>query len=81
MLPDDSDSLQELKLAVARSIEGRSIEVRWQALGLGERHRLLRVIQSDEAALLVLSLSSPRLPQATVGKLLEHIRNPVLLIR
>jgi hypothetical protein len=30
---------------------------------------------------LVLSLSNPRLPEATVGKLLDHIANPVLLIR
>jgi len=46
-----------------------------------EGHSLLGVIESDEAALLVLSLSSPRLPQATVGKLLENVINPVLLIR
>jgi len=29
----------------------------------------------------VLSLSSPRLPEAAVAKLLGHISNPVLLIR
>jgi len=81
MLTDDSEAMQDMKLVAAHAIERRSIEVRWQALGLFEGHSLLRVIQSDEAALLVLSLSSPRLPQATVGKLLEHIRNPVLLIR
>jgi len=81
MLADEPGSLQELKLAAARSIEGRSIEIRWQALGVVEGHSLLRVIQSDEAALLVLSLSSPRLPQATVGKLLENVINSVLLIR
>jgi hypothetical protein len=48
---------------------------------LAEGHNLLRAIQSDEAALLVLSLSSPRLPKATVGKLLDYTTNPVLLIR
>jgi hypothetical protein len=48
---------------------------------LAEGNNLLRAIQSDEAALLVLSLSSPRLPEATVAKLLDHITNPVLLIR
>jgi nucleotide-binding universal stress UspA family protein len=81
LLAEDSDAMRDLKLAVAHSIGGRSIEVRWQALALAEGHRLLRVIQSDDAALLVLSLSSPRLPAASVGKLLDHITNPVLLIR
>jgi nucleotide-binding universal stress UspA family protein len=81
LLADDSDAIRDLKLAVANSFEGRSIEVRWQALALAGGHSLLRAIQSDEAALVVLSLSSRRLPQATVGKLLEHITNPVLLIR
>jgi nucleotide-binding universal stress UspA family protein len=81
LLAEDSNSVQELKLAVARSIEGRSLEVRWRALGLVEGHSLVRVIQSDEAALLVLSLSSPQLPEAAVAKLLGHISNPVLLIR
>jgi nucleotide-binding universal stress UspA family protein len=80
LLGDDSDAIQNLKLAVAHSLEGRSIKVRWQALALAEGYNLLKVIQSDDA-LLVLSLSSPRLPRATVGKLLDHIRNPVLLIR
>jgi nucleotide-binding universal stress UspA family protein len=81
LLADDSDAIRDLKLAVAHSLEGRSIEVRWQALVSAEGHSLLQVIQSDDAALLVLSLSSPRLPRATVGKLLDHISNPVLLIR
>ena len=81
LLAEDSYSVQELQLAVARSIEGRSIEIRWRVLGLVEGHSLLRVIQSDDAALLVLSLSSPRLPEAAVAKLLGHISNPVLLIR
>jgi len=81
LLADGSDAMRDLKLAVAHSLEGRSIEVRWQALGMAEGHSLLRAIQSDEAALVVLSLASRRLPQASVGKLLDHIRNPVLLIR
>jgi nucleotide-binding universal stress UspA family protein len=81
LLADDSDAIRDLKLAVAHSLEGRSIEVRWQALASAEGHSLLQIIQSDDAALLVLSLASSRLPQATVGKLLDHIRNPVLLIR
>jgi nucleotide-binding universal stress UspA family protein len=81
LVGDDSEAMQDMKLVAAHAIERRSLEVRWQALGLVERHSLLRVIQSDEAALVVLSLSSPRLPQATVGKLLEHVTNPVLLIR
>jgi len=81
MLADDPDAIRDLKLAAARSIEGRSIEVRWQALARAEGYNLLRVIQSDEAALLVLSLSSPQLPEAAVAKLLSHISNPVLLIR
>ena len=81
LLADDSDAQRELKLAVTHSLEGRSIEVRWQAFALAEGYNLLKVIQSDDAALLVVSLSSLRLPQATVGKLLDHIRNPVLLIR
>ena len=81
LLADDSEAIQDLKQAVARSLEGRSIEIRWRSLTRAEVLNLLRVIQSDDAALLVLSLSSPRLPQATVGKLLEHVTNPVLLIR
>jgi nucleotide-binding universal stress UspA family protein len=81
LLADDSDAIRDLKLAAAHSLEGRSIEIRWQPLALAEGHSLLRVIQSDDAALLVLNLSSPRLPEATIGKLLDHIRNPVLLIR
>jgi nucleotide-binding universal stress UspA family protein len=80
LLADDSEAIHELKLAVAHSIGGRSVEVRWQVVGLAEGHRLLWILQSGEAALLVLSLSSPRLPQAAVGKLLGHISNPVLLI-
>jgi len=81
LLSDDSGAIQDLKLAVAHSLEGRSIEARWQALALAEGHSLRRAIQSDEAALLVLSLSSARLTRATVGKLLEQVTNPVLLIR
>jgi nucleotide-binding universal stress UspA family protein len=81
LLADDPEAIQELKLAVARSLAGRSIEVRWQSLTSAEGLNLLRVIQSDDAALVVLSLSSQRLPRATVGKLLEHVTNPVLLIR
>lgn len=81
LLAGDSDAARKLEPAVARSLEARSIKVRWRALAFAEGHSLLRVIQSDDAALLVLSFSSPRLPKATVGKLLEHIGNPVLLIR
>jgi nucleotide-binding universal stress UspA family protein len=81
LLADDSGAMQDMKLVAAHAIERRSIEVRWQALPWAEGFNLLRVIQSDEAALLVLSLSSPQLPEATVGKLLEHVTNPVLLIR
>jgi nucleotide-binding universal stress UspA family protein len=80
-LADDSDAARNLERAAAHSLEGRAIEVRWRSLALAEGNNLLRAIQSDEAALLVLSLSSPRLPQATVGKLLDHIADPVLLIR
>jgi nucleotide-binding universal stress UspA family protein len=81
LLADDPEAIQDLKLAVARSLEGRSIEVRWRSLTWAEGLKLLRVIQSDDAALVVLSLASQRLPRATVGKLLEHVTNPVLLIR
>jgi len=81
LLADDPDAIRGLKLAVAHSLEGRSIAVRWHALALAAGHSLLHVIQSDDAVLLVLSLSSPRLPEATIGKLLDHISNPVLLIR
>jgi len=58
-----------------------SIEVRRRSLALAEGDDLLQAIQSDEAALLVLSLSSPRLPGTAVSKLLDHISNPVLLIQ
>jgi nucleotide-binding universal stress UspA family protein len=81
LLADDSDTLRDLKLAVARSLQGRSTEVRWQALAVAERQSLLRAIQADDAALLVLSLNSPRLPEAAIGKLLDRVSNPVLLIR
>ena len=81
LLAGDSDAARNLELAVARSLEGRSIEVLWRPVALAEGHSLHRVIQSDEAGLLVLSLSSPRLPEAAVAKLLDHISNPVLLIR
>jgi len=81
LVADDSEAMQDMELVAAHAIERRSIEVRWQALPWAEGFNLLRVIQSDEAALLVLSLSSPQLPEATVGKLLEHVANPVLLIR
>ncbi len=81
LLADDSDATRDLELAVAHSLEGRSLEVCWRSLALAEGNKLLRAIQSDEAALLVLGLSSPRLPEAIVGKLLDHITNPVLLIR
>ena len=81
LLADNHDAIHDLKKAAAHSLEGRSIEVRWEALASTEGHSLLRVIQSDDAAFLVFSLSSPRLPEATIAKLLDHIRNPVLLIR
>jgi len=81
LVADDPEAMQDMKLVATRAIGGRSLEVRWQALAWAEGYNLLRVIQSDEAALLVLSLSSPRSPRATVGKLLEHVTNPVLLIR
>ena len=81
LVAEDSEAMQDMELVAAHAIERRSIEVRWQALPWAEGFNLLRVIQSDEAALLVLSLSSPQLPEATVGKLLEHVTNPVLLIR
>jgi nucleotide-binding universal stress UspA family protein len=81
LLADDSDALRDLKLAVAHALEERSIEVRWQALALAEGSSLLRFIQANDAALVVLSFSSPRLPEASVAKLLDHISNPVLLVR
>jgi len=81
LLADDSDAARDLEAAVANLLEGRSSEVRWRPLALAEWHNLLRAIQSDEAALLVLSLSSSRVHRTTVGKLLDHITNPVLLIR
>jgi len=81
LLADDSNAARDLELAAAHSLEGRSIEVRWRSLALAKGHNLLRAIQSDETALLVLSFSSPRLAEATVGELLDHITNPVLLIR
>jgi nucleotide-binding universal stress UspA family protein len=81
LLADDPEAIQDLKLAAAHAIERRSIKVRWQAIGLAEGYGLLRVIQSDDSALLVMSLSSLRLREAAVAKLLGHISNPVLLIR
>ena len=81
LLADDADAARDLKAAAAGALEGRSIDVRWRFLALAEGHNLLRAIQSDEAALVVLSLSSSRLPEAAVSKLLDHITNPVLLIR
>jgi nucleotide-binding universal stress UspA family protein len=81
LLAEDSEATQNLKLTVAHSLEGSSLKIRWQALALAKGHGLLQVIQADDAALLVLSLSSPRLPEATLGKLLDHISNPVLLMR
>jgi len=81
LLADSSQAIQDLKLAAARSLEGRSIETRWRSLARAEGLNLLRIIQSDDAALVVLSLSSPRVPRETVGKLLEHVTNPVLLVR
>jgi nucleotide-binding universal stress UspA family protein len=81
LLADDSDATRDLERAAAHSLAGRSIEVRWRSLALAGGNNLLRAIQSDEAALLVLSLSSPRLPEAAVGRLLDRITNPVLLIR
>ena len=81
LLADDGDATRELERGVARSLEGRSLEVRWRTVALAEGGNLLRALQSDEAPLVVLSLSSPRLSEVTVGKLLDHITNPVLLIR
>ena len=81
LLADDPDAARDLQLAAARALEGRSIEVRWRALALAEGNNLLRAIQSDEAALLVLSLAAHGFLKAAVGKLLNHITNPVLLIR
>jgi nucleotide-binding universal stress UspA family protein len=81
LLAENSEAIKDLELAVARSLEGQSTKVRWRFLAMAEGHSLLRLIQSDDAALLVLSLSSSRLPETAVGKLLEHIANPVLLIR
>jgi nucleotide-binding universal stress UspA family protein len=81
LLADDSEAARDLQLAAADSLEGRPIEVRWRYLAQVEGGNLARAIQSDEAVLVVLSLASPRLPAASVSKLLDHITNPVLLIR
>ena len=78
---DRLDTIRELERAAAHLLADRAIQVRWRSLAPAQLDHLLRAIQLEEAALVVLSISSPRFPEATVSKLLDHITNPVLLIR
>jgi len=81
LLADAPDEAKRLEQEAAHQIESRGVHLRFHTLHQADVHSLSRAIQSEGGGLIVLSSGSTLLSQETIHKLLDRIRNPVLLVR
>jgi nucleotide-binding universal stress UspA family protein len=82
LLPAEApDAARELEHQAAHLIKGWDVRSHFRSLPRVDVQSLTRTLQSEGSGLVVLSARSALLPEETLQKLLDHLRNPVLLVR
>jgi nucleotide-binding universal stress UspA family protein len=75
------DAAKQLEQQAGLQIELHRVHPRFRALPEADAESLLRVFQSEGGGLVVLAVRSTVLSEQTIQKLLDSLRNPLLLIR
>ncbi len=81
LVAEAQDAAKRLEQKAAHLIEAWDVHLRFHALHEADVHSLFRAVQSEGSGLVVLSARSTVLSEETVRKLLDRLRNPVLLVR
>ena len=81
LLAGAPDTVKQLEQQAAHLFEAWGVHPHFRPLPGADVHILSRALRSEGDGLVVLSARSPLLPEETIQKLLDRIRNPVLLIR
>jgi nucleotide-binding universal stress UspA family protein len=81
LLAGAPDAAEQLETQAGLRIELERVHPRFHALHEADAQSLLRVCQSEAGGLVVLSTRSTALSEETIQKLLDCLRNPVLLVR
>src|SRR5215470_14508659 len=78
---DGSEGAKHALQAAAHFFEAMGVHPHFRRLPGADVHTLSRALLAEGDGLVVLSARSTLLPEETIQKLLDRIRNPVLLIR
>jgi nucleotide-binding universal stress UspA family protein len=81
LLAGAPDAVEQLEKEAGLRIELQRVSARFHALHEADAQSLLRVFQSEGSGLVVLGARSTVLSEETIQKLLDFLRNPVLLVR
>jgi nucleotide-binding universal stress UspA family protein len=81
LLAGAPDAARQLEQQAGLRIEPHRVHPRFHTLHEADAQSLLRVLQSEGGGLVVLAARSTVLSEETIQKLLDSLRNPVLLIR
>jgi len=81
LLADAPEEAERLEREVVHQIESRGVQLRFHALRQTDVPSLLRAVHREGGGLIVLSGRSAVLTQETIQKLLDRIRNPVLVVQ
>ena len=81
LLAGAPDAAKQLEQQAGLRIEPHRVHPRFHTLHEADAQSLLRVLQSEGGGLVVLAARSTVLSEETIQKLLDSLRNPVLLIR
>jgi len=81
LLAGAPDAAKQLEQQAGLRIEPHRVHPRFHTLHEADAQSLLRIFQSEGGGLVVLAARSEVLSEETFQKLLDSLRNPVLLIR
>ena len=81
LLAGAPEAAKELEQQAGLRIERQRVRPRFHALHETDAQSLLRVSQSEGGGLVVLSARSTVMSEETIQKLLDSLRNPVLIVR
>ena len=81
LLAGAPDAAKQLEQQAGLRIELQRVRTRFHVLPEADAQSLLRVFQSEGGGLVVLGAGSNVLSEETLHKLLDRLRNPVLLVR
>jgi nucleotide-binding universal stress UspA family protein len=81
LLAEAPEAVKDMEHGAAQRLEGWGVRTQFRSLSGADLHNLGRMLQSEGNGLVVLAARSTLLPGEVIQKLLDRIRNPVLLVR